>query len=57
MNAHDVRALVTIGVFLVIYQVVLGPIVLAIVRDQLRTRREVRYGAYENGKRGKHDAL
>lgn len=52
MNPHDARILVTIGVALVIYQVVLGPIVLAIVRDRLRSKREANY----TGKRGKNDA-
>lgn len=39
-----------IGVALVIYQVILGPIVLAIVRDFLKGRREAKYAV---GKRGR----
>lgn len=52
MTDHDVRLLITIGVALVIYQVVIGPIVLAFVRDHLRTRREERQR--ENYIRGRH---
>lgn len=50
MSDSDIRTLVTIGVALVIYHVVLGPIVLAFVRDYLRGRRDAKYGA---GKRGR----
>lgn len=56
MSDHDVRLLVTIGVFLVIYQVVLGPIVLAVVRDWLKGRREERQAAKQTGRHGRYDA-
>jgi hypothetical protein len=54
VSDHDVRLLVTIGVCLVIYQVVLGPIVLVFVRDYLKTRRERNNPTYP-GRHGKND--
>lgn len=54
MSDHDVRLLVTIGVLLVIYNVVLGPIVLAFVRDYLKGRREKNSPTY-SGRHGKND--
>lgn len=54
MNDHDIRLLITIGVALVVYQVVLGPIVLAFVRDYLKGRREERQGlGYNRGRHGR----
>jgi hypothetical protein len=54
MSDSDVRNLVILGIALVIYQVVLGPIVMALVRDYLRTRREKRLDSY-SGRHGKGD--
>jgi hypothetical protein len=54
VSDHDVRLLITIGVALVIYQVVVGPIVLAIVRDWLKGRREERQMT-KPGRHGKYD--
>lgn len=53
MSDSDIRTLVTIGVALIIYQVVLGPIVLVFVRDFLKGKREAKYRNDPVGKRGR----
>lgn len=53
MTHEEARQLVIIAVALLAYHIVLGPIVMAIVRDWLRGRRE--RNAPPSGKRGKKE--